>query len=62
MRLSVTLDFAFPSTLIARKRPHCLFLFVRLCLCYALLSASPHGNHLGFRYAFRHSLRLLPLK
>ena len=32
VRLSVTLDFAFPSTLIARTRPHCLFVFLRSCL------------------------------
>ena len=32
VRLSVTLDFAFPSTLIARTRPRCLFVFLRSCL------------------------------
>jgi len=56
------LDFAFPSTLIARTRPRCLFVFLRSCLGYALLSAWPRGVHLGFRYASRHSSRLPPLR
>jgi hypothetical protein len=52
------LDFAVPSPPIACTRSHCLFVFLRSCLCYALLSAWPRGFHLGFRYASCHSLRL----
>jgi len=50
------LDFAVPRTLIAHIRPHCLFVFLRSCLCYALLSAWPRGVHLAFRYSCRHSV------
>src|SRR5260370_39183350 len=44
----MTLGFAVPSQLAARTRPHCRFVFLRSRVCYALLSASPHGYALRF--------------
>jgi hypothetical protein len=61
LRLSVTLDFASTSTLIARKRPRCLFVFLRACLCLSLLSIRlPHGPDLAFRYGCCHCSRSFP--
>jgi hypothetical protein len=43
----------FPSTLIARIGPHCLFVFLRSCLCYGLLSCrSLAGSTLPFATVF----------
>jgi len=49
------LDFVAPSTLIARIRPRCLFVFLRSRLCYTLLSGWPRGFPLAFHYSSRHS-------
>jgi hypothetical protein len=45
-----------------RTRPHCLFVFLRSCLCYTLLSGWPHGFLLAFRYGCRYSFRLPPFR
>ena len=37
---SMDLDFAFPSTLVARTRPHCRFVFLWSGVCLQLLSAT----------------------
>jgi hypothetical protein len=43
-----------------RCRPRCQFVFLRSRVCYPLLSASPRGYALRFRYGYRHRLRLAP--
>ena len=57
MRLLVTVGFVSPGTLIARTQPLCLFVCLRSCFCYALLSGWPHGFPLALTQKY-HRLRL----
>ena len=43
VRLVWILGFAVASTLTARTRPHCRFVFLQSKVCSPLPSASPHG-------------------
>jgi len=46
--------------LVARNRPHCLFVFLRSSFRYPLLSGWPHSVPLALRYGCRHLPRCYP--